>query len=101
MSEIARWKAKIHLGCDERGLAHADSVERYVIHGITMGGFLTALFENDLMEAASRADDHNLAALGQWAAVLYNDVPSACKGSKKAVADWIARGGLVGLLKAD
>lgn len=72
------------------------SIERYVMNGVPMGSFLTAIFANDFQEAAGRADDQNRHALFGYAQFLYNSVPSSCKGSYEAVNGWIADGGLVG-----
>ena len=71
-------------------------IERYVMSGVPMGSFLTAIFANDFMEASGRADDENRRALFGYAQFLYSSVPSSCKGSYEAVAAWIERGGLVG-----
>ena len=74
-------------------------VERYVLHGISPGGFLTAVFENDLKGATWRADETNRYLLFEWGRFLTNGTPSDCQGSRKAVADWIARGGVMGIRK--
>lgn len=71
-------------------------IERYVMSGVPMGSFLTAVFANDFMEAAGRADDENREALFAYARFLYNSVPSTCKGSYDAVSAWTGRGGLLG-----
>lgn len=71
-------------------------IERYVMYGIPMGSFLTAIFANDFMEAAGRADSENQRALLAYARFLYNSVPSQCKGSYAAVDQWIGQGGLKG-----
>ena len=75
-------------------------IERYVMSGIPMGSFLTAIFANDFMEAAGRADDENQRALLAYARFLYNSVPSQCKGSYAAVDQWIGQGGLNGRVAA-
>jgi hypothetical protein len=72
------------------------AIERYVMHGAPMGDFLRAIFANDFMEAAGRADDENQHALLAYARFLYNHVPATCKGSYEAVDAWMAQGGLVG-----
>lgn len=71
-------------------------IELYVMRGVPMGSFLTAIFANDFMEASGRADDVNRHALYGYAQFLYNSVPSNCKGSYEAVNAWIDRGGLQG-----
>lgn len=71
-------------------------IRLYVMRGVPMGSFLTAIFANDFMEAAGRADDQNRCALFGYARFLYNSVPSTCRGSYEAVQAWTARGGLLG-----
>ncbi len=73
-----------------------DGVERYVLHGIPGGSFMTALFENRLVQAFNRADEENTAAMRAWASWLYNDAPGDCWGSPMAVSEWIAAGGMMG-----
>jgi len=65
-------------------------LQRYIGHGEPVGGFLTAVLENDLIEACSRADDVNLENLPAYAAFLYARAPRDCYGSPEKVAAWIA-----------
>ena len=67
----------------------------YVLYGHEFGGFLKAVFANDLKDSISRADESNMAAIHQYAQLLYNDVPAGCHGSKAKVEQWIKRGGLL------
>ena len=67
---------------------------RYVERGITPGGFLLAVLENNLMEATKRADDENLLNLPAFVNFLYNHAPSICWGSPEKVSRWISLGGL-------
>ncbi len=78
-----------------RGMAHyylpeymAGGVERYVIHGVMPGDFLTALFQNDLKEAFNRADEDNTRAMRNWVMFMINYMPSESQGSVKKVAEW-------------
>jgi hypothetical protein len=64
-------------------------LERYRDDGCPLGDFLKAVVSNDLMEAASRADSQNSYSLPAYAGWLYNECPSAARGSKKAYLDWI------------
>lgn len=73
-----------------------EGVIGYVMRGWEPGSFLYAALANDFMDAAARADDQNLAALGRWARFIYNFTPSRCHGSPEAVDAWIAKGGLLG-----
>ena len=75
-----------------------DSVERYVLHGVQGGSFMTELFANRLVQAFGRADDENTAAMQAWASWLYNDAPRGCWGSPRAVSEWCEAGGLMGVL---
>ena len=65
-----------------------ESVYDYVTEGQRFGGFLTALFSNDLVEAFGRADDFNAASMHDWAKLLYNDVPRECWGSYEKIQAW-------------
>lgn len=63
---------------------------RYLVDGIKPGSFLTAVIENNLSDAALRADPiENLAALPHLARFLINETPTACHGSPAAVKRWI------------
>ena len=64
-------------------------LERYINHGIAPGGFLTAVLENDLKEAVSRADDINMINIPAYVGYLYNEAPSGCYGSPEKVKAWI------------
>ena len=61
----------------------------YIQTGVPMGGFLTAVVENDLANAVGRADAQNAAALRSIVMWIYNEAPSACWGSKEKVRAWI------------
>lgn len=72
------------------------SFEDYFQRGVPLGGFLTAVMENDLREACARADDNNRRLLFAWVKWIYNEAPAAAWGDKKKVAAWIKQGGLEG-----
>jgi hypothetical protein len=72
------------------------SLAGYVLHGWSPGGFLQAVLENDLVVAAHHADATNRNHLYDYAAVLQNDVPHNCWGSRSAVIKWLDKGGLEG-----
>lgn len=75
-----------------------DGMRRYIENGIKPGSFQVAVLSNDLMEAFKRADDVNATAMQNYARFLYNHAPCGCFGSPAHVTDWIANGGLEGLL---
>jgi hypothetical protein len=66
-----------------------EALRRYVEMRCPVGGFLTAVLSNDLMNAAGKADDGNFNALGAYCAYLYNHMPAACHGSREKVAAWL------------
>jgi hypothetical protein len=65
-----------------------DWVLRGEVHPRGMGHFMRAVFSNDFVEAACRADSENSRCLREWALFLYNDVPSACWGSLAKMERW-------------
>lgn len=76
-----------------------DGMLRYLNEGTMPGSFLRAVFENDLMRAAARADYENLRALPDYAHLLYR-LPPVCFGSASTVESWCKHGGWKGLLAA-
>lgn len=73
-----------------------DGLVRYVMFGCPVGGFLTAVLSNDLMESSGRADDQSRASMFEICSFLHNDVPGSCHGSPERVREWIEKGGLEG-----
>ena len=69
------------------------AIQRYVMHGVPPGSFLTAVLENNLSEAFAQADDDNARAMRGWVQFLYNFTPGPSQGSPEAVEAWIGRGG--------
>lgn len=68
-----------------------DGMRAYIEQRQPVGNFLTAVLENNLMEACARGDDINRNALHQYSLFLYNYAPSACYGSKAKVTAWLER----------
>lgn len=62
-----------------------ESLSRYVEHRISPGGFLTAVLENNLMEAVGRADAINMRNLHEISKYVYNELPSNVWGSREKV----------------
>lgn len=60
----------------------------WINSGIRPGSFLTAVLENNLMEAVGRADNTNSLHLKEYATFLYNAAPADCHGSVKKVDAW-------------
>lgn len=60
----------------------------YIVVGRPVGQFLTAVLENDLMGAMSRADVHSAMGLRAVCTFLYSYAPGGCFGSQESVIDW-------------
>jgi hypothetical protein len=67
------------------------SISRWVFRGIKPGGFLTAVLQNDLYTAVSRADGRNAAALKDIAVLLFTYCPTGCYGSREKVEKWLSQ----------
>lgn len=66
-------------------------VQGYIDKGWQPGSFLYAVLCNDLVEAASRADDINKHLLFEWASLLYNEIPRNAWGSPEVVNAWMKK----------
>jgi len=69
-----------------------DGVRDYVLRHIPAGGFMSALFSNELL-AFMRADEKNRACMEAWIYLMVWDLPSACWGSRQKVEAWLAEKG--------
>jgi hypothetical protein len=65
-------------------------LENWVLYGIKPGSFLTAVLENNMVNAVGNADIENLQNLRAYAIYCYNELPSPCWGSKEKVNAWEA-----------
>lgn len=68
----------------------------HVVHGRAVGGFLTAVLSNDLMEAMGRADLVSTAHLHDLVSVCYNVIPRECWRTPGNVTRWQEAGGWEG-----
>ena len=66
-----------------------EPIKRYILQHQKPGDFLMAVLQNDLKNAVGRADDENIDQLPAYIALLYNEAPSQCWGSKKKVIEWL------------
>ena len=64
-------------------------IKRYVEHGIRPGGFLTALFSDDLTRTFSHADEKNCPLIGAWVRWVYNEMPHYMVGSREKVEAYL------------
>jgi hypothetical protein len=66
-----------------------DAMVLYIEKGYQPGHFLTAVLENDLMEAMGRADNMSRDGLYGICQFLYNYAPAPCHGSPELVKRWM------------
>ena len=64
-------------------------IVRYYENGIPPGGFLSAVIDNNLREAAGRADAQNQQALIGYVTWFYNYAPGGTWGYQGAVDDYL------------
>ena len=86
-------------GMGEKGIPGymRDVVERYILVGCAPGGFLGAVFSNDLAEAFSRADETNSDAIRNYVRFLFNHAPAGCWGSAQNFKSWLSQRGFMGI----
>ena len=65
-----------------------DGLMRYITVGCPLGDFLTAVMENNLMEAFGRADTLSELGMKGLCTFLYNYAPAQCHGSPGKVKAW-------------
>lgn len=66
-----------------------EAMERYLEHRLHPGGFLMAVLQGDLFEAAWAADDISSKKLFDYVKWLSNYAPLAAFGSSRRVHDWL------------
>jgi hypothetical protein len=64
----------------------------WIEHHVEPGDFLCAVIQNDLAEAASRADEANSRSLSEIVSWFYINAPVPCWGSKEKFEAWSATG---------
>ena len=68
-----------------------ETIDNYVTKNWEPGGFVTAVLENNLMEALGRADIVNREDIFEICEYVYNEIPSICHGSPEKVRKWLSR----------
>ena len=71
-------------------------IVRHVIAGGRVGDFLTAVLNNDLMDALGKADLGNRAGMFDITCFIHNHTPNLCHGSPAKVKAWQAEEGALG-----
>ena len=66
-----------------------ESMRLYMEAGISGGGFLDAVLQNDLLLAVIRADNTNLEALPDIVKWIHWEAPKVSYGSRETVLAWI------------
>ena len=71
-----------------------EGIERYLFDRVRPGSFLSAIFQNDLVEAFACADTDNLELMRYYARFLYNELPArniegTPWGSRAAFEKWL------------
>lgn len=67
----------------------ADGMRLYLERGIFPGSFLTAVIENDFIQAVNRADGTNRMLFRPIALWFYNHAPRESYGSPENAQEWI------------
>ncbi len=73
-------------------------VRRYLVEGASLGGFLNAVFSNDLMGTSAYATELKWSRLRSYVRFLRNHAPPGSYGSRENYKDWLMLGGLDGLI---
>jgi len=68
-----------------------DAITDYADNHTPHGHFVTAVLENNLMEAIFRADPNSLAGLKDIVRFVYEEIPLSSHGSVKKVNAWLAK----------
>lgn len=68
------------------------ALERYIVHALEPGSFLTAVLVNDLYTAALKADTMNSSSLTEIVKWLYFEAPPGSFGSSEQVKSWLEKG---------
>lgn len=71
-------------------------MQRYIEHGIQPGHFLTAVLENNFLEAFNRADSGNIFHMLDIVMFMYNQCPMDAWGSPAKVDEWMKHQGFEG-----
>ena len=66
-------------------------LERYITQGVQPGGFLTAVLENDLFGAMTKADPLSDETLADICRLIYNEFPSSSWGNPDKIKLWKER----------
>lgn len=88
--ELREEDKKALFDCDIPGYMHG-AIVNWIEDGLKPGDFLTAVIDNNLKEAALRADDTNINYLKDYIMWFYNHAPSDIWGFAGATEKWCER----------
>lgn len=74
----------------------ADSIERYLMHGVPPGGFLSAVIRNNLRATYALGDPVSLSVLPTILMFLHWEAPGGSSGSPQIMDEWIRHNGEMG-----
>lgn len=66
-----------------------ESLDAYIDTGRPLGGFLSAVVDNNLKEACARADEESVGVIHVIVAFLYNEAVAGCWGFAGAHQKWV------------
>jgi hypothetical protein len=66
-----------------------DAIRNHADHHHPCGSFVTAVLQNDLMEALGRADEYSKSALFEIVRYVRWEIPANCHGSVEKVHAWL------------
>ncbi len=94
--QLEEWRQSLHEAALKTNVAGCrippymvEGMVAYIVDLAPPDDFLTAIFSNDLVEAALRADSTNLLCLPAYAGFLYAKAPRKCWGSPDTMKEWI------------
>ena len=66
-----------------------ENIKMYVAKKWKLGGFLEAVFSNDLFKACGAADHINLPLIPVYVNYIWNKCPTDCHGNREKVENWL------------
>lgn len=67
------------------------SMKNYIEGNYPLGGFLTAVFANDLFAAVKHADDTNIVLIPTYVSWIYGYAPHSSHGSYERVEEYFKK----------
>lgn len=78
-----------------------EGIRGYVLNGREVGGFLSALFSNDLRHTFERADLTNQRKVGDYVRFMFNNMPAGSWGNERNFTEWKNREGVAGIWREE